>query len=358
MIFIGHTPDGANYLGAATLGCAVCNITGYAVTYGFNTSLDTLMSRLHGSKKYAEAGVYAEAALLCMTAAVLPVGLLWWHSSVLLHNVLRLPIAPALMAQTWTRIILAGLWPTLVSDVLRRWLQVRPHREYIDWKSFSHCALQGQQCAWPVMAAQAVALGVNVSMNYVLVIVLHKGLAGGARPPRQPSPPLPSESLRLSPTFFPSSPAAWVAVMQKWADLVVLVALIVARERALDRCLPVHGERHTDWAPDARGRTQRTVSTPRRMVPPFAPLMQRLAGAAAAAAGATRTARGVRFSSRAEYLMIDDDSRQRSDDASAGAAPGYGHGNGGGAFAREEEEAPALRWGYVERLARLGLPGR
>ena len=126
MIFIGHSgADGAIHLGAATLANAVCNITGYAVAYGFNTSLDTLMSRLHGSKKFAEAGVYAEAALLCMTAAVLPMGLVWWHSSLVLHHVLRLPVAPALMAQTWTRIILAGLWPTLVSDVLRRWLQVR-----------------------------------------------------------------------------------------------------------------------------------------------------------------------------------------------------------------------------------------
>ena len=161
--------------------------------------------------------------------------------------------------------------------------------------------------------------------------------------------------------------------MQKWADLLVLVALIVARERALDHCLPAHSERYTDWAPDARGRTQRIVSTPRRMVPPFAPLLQRLVDTAAAAAGNTRTARGVRFSSRAEYMMISDDrtpgaSHSGRDSGASGDKGGDGGDDGGdvdvgvgggGAFAREEEETqPSLGWGYAERLARLGLPGR
>ena len=122
-IFIGHSAGGAHALGAATLGCMIGNLTGYSLCYGFNTSLDTIMSQSFGARSFKAAGLYAETAVIVMTLACVPIIAIWWHSSYVLHYVMQIPLAVAILAQSWTRILSFGLWPCLVSDVLRRWLQ-------------------------------------------------------------------------------------------------------------------------------------------------------------------------------------------------------------------------------------------
>lgn len=122
-IFIGHSSGGASSLGAFTLGSMIANVTGYSLCYGFNTSLDTIMSQSYGARSFVAAALYSEAAVIVMTLACLPIITVWWHSSYILYYVMKIPLAVALNAQTWTRILSVGLWPTLISDVLRRWLQ-------------------------------------------------------------------------------------------------------------------------------------------------------------------------------------------------------------------------------------------
>ena len=122
-IFIGHSSGGAHALGAVTLACMIANVTGYSLCYGFNTSLDTIMSQSFGARSFRAAALYSEAAVIVMTLACLPIITLWWHSSYVLYYVMNIPLSVALNAQTWTRIVSFGLWPCLVSDVLRRWLQ-------------------------------------------------------------------------------------------------------------------------------------------------------------------------------------------------------------------------------------------
>ena len=84
--------------------------------------------------------------------------------------------------------------------------------------------------------------------------------------------------------------AAWVAVIQKWSDFLLLLLLVAVRERQLDfdqhkmEMLLAQGQGLSadcgadmdgaEWGPDAEGHTKRLPASPRRMIPPFAPFLQ------------------------------------------------------------------------------------
>jgi Na+-driven multidrug efflux pump len=63
LFFVGRL-NGAKYIGAATLGTMMCNITGYSVMNGMGTALDSLLSQAYGAKSYNLVGLYAQRAMV------------------------------------------------------------------------------------------------------------------------------------------------------------------------------------------------------------------------------------------------------------------------------------------------------
>lgn len=65
------------------------------------------------------------------------------------------------LAGHWSKIIAIGLWPSVIFEILRKFLQ-------------------GQQIIWPVVVASMLATTSNIVCNYLLIDVYHYGFRGPA----------------------------------------------------------------------------------------------------------------------------------------------------------------------------------
>ena len=160
MIFVGRLGE-AKYLGAATLGNMLCNISGYSLAFGLCSALDTLVAQAFGAKAYSLMGLHSQRAAVIMTIFAIPVAAFWCITDVIVHYVLGIDKEIAAFAGEWARWILLGLWPTLMFQVLRK-------------------LLQGCGIVWPVILASLVSTVVNVVSSYVMIYQLHWGFAGAA----------------------------------------------------------------------------------------------------------------------------------------------------------------------------------
>ena len=97
IVFVGRT-GGAEFIGAATLGNMMCNITGFSLAHGLNTALDTFIAQAYGAGLYRETGIHAQRAMLILTVCAIPVALLWSQTSWILENVLNIPHDTAQLA--------------------------------------------------------------------------------------------------------------------------------------------------------------------------------------------------------------------------------------------------------------------
>jgi len=160
MIFVGRLGE-AKYLGAATVGNMLCNITGYSLAFGLCSALDTLVSQAFGAKEYGLVGLHAQRAAVILTIFAIPVGLIWWETDWFVYNVMGIDKEISYFAGQWARWILLGLWPTLMFQVLRK-------------------LLQGCGIVWPVIVASFVAAVANVVSSYVMIDCLGWGFTGAA----------------------------------------------------------------------------------------------------------------------------------------------------------------------------------
>lgn len=160
MIFVGRLGE-AKYLGAATLGNMLCNITGYSLAFGLCSALDTLIAQAYGAKAYYLMGLHAQRAAIIMTLFSIPVAVVWWETDWIIYNLMGIDKEIARLAGYWARWILLGLWPTLMFQVLRK-------------------LLQSGGIVWPVIVASLVSTVANVVSNYVTIYVLGWGFDGAA----------------------------------------------------------------------------------------------------------------------------------------------------------------------------------
>lgn len=122
MIFVGQLGN-AQYLGAATLGNMLCNITGYSLAFGMCSALDTLISQAYGAKKYELMGIQAQRAAVILTLFSIPIGLIWCMTHLILYYGLGIDRDTVDIAGQWARYIIFGLWPTLMFQILKKVLQ-------------------------------------------------------------------------------------------------------------------------------------------------------------------------------------------------------------------------------------------
>ena len=134
--FVGRIP-GDEYMGAVALGGMLCNVTGYSLSYGMCTALDALISQAYGAKEYQLLGLHTQRAMVILTLFSFPVALIWWETTWLLINVLGIDPLIADLAGQWAHVLTIGLWPSLMFEILKKFLQ-------------------GQQIIWPSLVASIV----------------------------------------------------------------------------------------------------------------------------------------------------------------------------------------------------------
>lgn len=181
LIFLGRLKS-AEFQAAATLGNMMCNITGYSLAYGFCTGLDSLISNAYGAKLFRLTGLYTQRAIVILSLFTIPTILLWRSTEFILHAFLGIPTEIAHLSGEWSKIIAIGLWPSLIFEILRKFLQ-------------------GQQLVWPVLVASLTATICTGVSNYLLDIYFKLGFYG----------------------------AAYSVALSQWISLIVLVVLILVR---------------------------------------------------------------------------------------------------------------------------------
>lgn len=71
LIFLGRL-ERAEFIGGATLGNMMCNITGFSLAFGLLSALDTLISQAYGAKLYRLMGLHAQRAIIILTLCTFP----------------------------------------------------------------------------------------------------------------------------------------------------------------------------------------------------------------------------------------------------------------------------------------------
>ena len=177
------SPD---YVGAAVLGFVVCNVTGNSLAFGFCTALDAFVSQAYGSRQYRLMGLYTQRVIAMMTIASVPVIFIWCQTEFVLHEYLFIQRDIAHLAGSWSKVIAIGLWPNLIHEILRKYLQ-------------------GGRVLWPVLLSTLVNAVAVLAGNLLYVEHLGLGFRG----------------------------VALAFVTGQWAALVALAATIVLRKRHL-----------------------------------------------------------------------------------------------------------------------------
>ena len=109
----------------------MCNVTGFSLAFGLCSALDTLVSQAYGAKLYRLMGLHSQRAIVIISVSAIPVTFLWMQTGYILEHILMIEKDTASLAGYWSETIAIGLWPSLVFEILRKFLQ-------------------GQQIIWPV----------------------------------------------------------------------------------------------------------------------------------------------------------------------------------------------------------------
>ena len=118
---LGHV--GTKELAACALSTMLCNVTGFSVGQGMASALDTLCSQSHtGSQDPYALGKHLQRSIVVMFLLSIPISLLWCFTTPLLLMVGQDPEISAL-AGKYTLFMIPALFPFLVGDCLRRYLQ-------------------------------------------------------------------------------------------------------------------------------------------------------------------------------------------------------------------------------------------
>ncbi len=99
----------------------VANVTGYCVGMGLCMALDTLCSNAFGARQFALVGLHAQRAIAVLTLLTPLIAGVWASTETILRAVGLAEVAER--AGHWTTVLIIGLWPALVNDAMKRYLQ-------------------------------------------------------------------------------------------------------------------------------------------------------------------------------------------------------------------------------------------
>jgi len=115
---------GENELASVSLANLFCNVTGYTVGMGIATAMDTLCSQVYGANNKKGLGVILQRALLIEFVISLPICILWYFSEPVLL-LLGQDEKVAELAGTYCKVMIFGLYPLFVYEVLKKYLQAQ-----------------------------------------------------------------------------------------------------------------------------------------------------------------------------------------------------------------------------------------
>lgn len=121
-IYVGRL-NSATLMGASTLGNMMCNITGYSVAFGMCAALDTLIAQAYGAQRFDLVGIHTQRAIVILTLFSFPVAIIWSITDKILYYALDIDKETSDLSGVWARHIVYGLWPTLMFQILRKYLQ-------------------------------------------------------------------------------------------------------------------------------------------------------------------------------------------------------------------------------------------
>ena len=139
----------------------VCNITGYSLAIGMCSALDTLVSQAYGAKAYRLMGLHCQRAMVILSIASILVTYIWFQTEFILHHILLIDLETSTLSGKWTKVLAIGLWPSLMFEVLRKFLQC-------------------QQIIWPIVVSSIIAVISNIIITYILVYNYNFGFYGCA----------------------------------------------------------------------------------------------------------------------------------------------------------------------------------
>ncbi|XP_051814360.1 multidrug and toxin extrusion protein 1-like [Acanthochromis polyacanthus] len=157
-VFCGHL--GKTELAGVTLAIAVINVTGISIGFGLASACDTLVSQTYGSGNLMRVGVIMQRAILILLLACFPCWAILVNTEPLLLAVRQEPDV-AKMSQMYVKIFMPALPAAFMYSLETRFLQC-------------------QGIIWPQIISGVVVNLLNALINYIVIYVLHMGVAGSA----------------------------------------------------------------------------------------------------------------------------------------------------------------------------------
>ncbi|TPX55066.1 hypothetical protein PhCBS80983_g05634 [Powellomyces hirtus] len=120
---VGHL--GTRELSSIALTGMFCNVSGYSIGIGMASALDTLCSQSHtGSKDPHALGKHLQRGIVVMFFLCFPIGILWWFAEEFLL-LMGQQEEIAAMSGRFAKVALIGLFPYLINECLKRYLQAQ-----------------------------------------------------------------------------------------------------------------------------------------------------------------------------------------------------------------------------------------
>lgn len=106
-------------------------------------------------------GLHAQRSILILTLFSIPVSIIWACTDKILHYLFFIDRDISNLAGIWARYIVFGLWPTLMFQILRRYLQ--------------SCGI-----VWPTIIANIMSTLTVIGGTYFMIYKLDWGFSGAA----------------------------------------------------------------------------------------------------------------------------------------------------------------------------------
>jgi multidrug resistance protein, MATE family len=124
MIVLVASRLGTNELATVSVGIVTMNITGYAVSEGIATSLDTLCAQAYGSGNKKLVGLHVQRMILFQLLVAIPIGTIWILSPWILRPMVPQEWLPAL-AGSFLRISVIGIPGYAIFEAGKRFAQAQ-----------------------------------------------------------------------------------------------------------------------------------------------------------------------------------------------------------------------------------------
>ncbi len=106
-------------------------------------------------------GLHAQRAILILSLFSIPVSIIWSYTDKILLYCFLIDKETANLAGIWARYIVFGLWPTLMFQILRRYLQAAG-------------------IIWPTIISNIMSTLSVIFGTHLMIYVFHWGFAGAA----------------------------------------------------------------------------------------------------------------------------------------------------------------------------------